>query len=125
MEFASFCPESCPPKEAKPISGELFRFAKQLPIGSNDFLTYYEIKGIDAFEPTELCRACGLSVYLAEEDIRAAMKASPYLRNRKVIKARVGKDWGVVQPTGSKSTGHHTWWVALGKNPELVFKVIP
>jgi hypothetical protein len=120
MIFPKHFPEDCPPKAAKPVKGEIFRFIRKKVPEDRDFKSHFvlEIK----FEPDKLCEACGCSVYLSEEDARAKAEKTPYLKGKKLAKAKLSPEWGRIAQTFDPP--HHTWWLVNDKSPTIMFDVI-
>ena len=58
-----------------------------------------------------------------KDDAVTAQKLVPALRKMMIAKARVSPDWGALAATQGYK-GHHTWWVAEGKEPEKIFDVV-
>lgn len=119
MVFPKHFPQDCPPTTASEVRGELFRFVGNKPPGAKDFVSYFLLG--KAFAQSKTCQACGLSVYISEEEVRFARGVTPAFRKLFVAKARVAPDWGKIEKTGD---AHHTWWVTEGKNPEKIFDVV-
>jgi hypothetical protein len=118
--FPTHYPEECPPKTAKPVSGEVFRFVNKDTPRDLDFESHFVRKL--RFEPSKKCEACGCSVYLSEKAARAKADSIPALRKKQLAKATLSPEWGVIAQTFEPS--HHTWWVSDGKKPTTLFKVI-
>jgi len=122
MTFPAHYPDECPPGDARDADGELFRFVRNQPPQSSDFVPVYP--GNTVIDADMRCQACGLSVLLTEVDVVAARKTCPWFKKRLVAKGRVNRDWGKTGRTGSQVPNHYTWWVASGKSPEQIFEVI-
>lgn len=95
-----------------------------MPASASDFVSRYAW-GPNGRHPERLvCEAYGLTVFLTENDARAAREISPYCRMRLIARARVTPDWGVLQATPGVAPGHFTWWVPSGKAPETIFEAV-
>ena len=44
--------------------------------------------------------------------------------NRKTAKGELNPTLGMIQHTPSFEKSHHTWWIPIGSEPWLVFRVI-
>lgn len=130
MEFAEYLTADCPPKEAIPASGVLFRMARKFPLKPTEFVPYLVRKGPDQFRPEERCKAAGLSAYRNLNDalkaIEAAAALSPLSRKSVVVKATLDGEWGKILHTPNNGDSHHTWWVPKGKKPEeeCIFELV-
>lgn len=124
MDFATHFPENCPPGRALPADGEIFRLIKRVPASASDFVSRYA-RSPNGRHPERLaCEAYGLTVFLTENDARAAQEISPCSKMRLIAKARVTPDWGVLDATPGQAPGHYTWWVPSGKVPETIFETV-
>jgi hypothetical protein len=120
MEFPAHFPERCPPKTSSEAKGDLFRFVANKPPQATDFVSHHLLG--KKYDKEKHCEACGLSVLVSEADVKQFLRATPSFRKKYVAKGRVSPDWGKIAQTGKFS--HHTWWVPVGKSPELIFSVI-
>jgi hypothetical protein len=124
MDFATHFPLNCPPSTALPVGGEIFRLIKRAPASASDFVSLY-VRSPNGRHPARLvCEAYGLTVFLTENDIRAAREISPYFKMRSIAKARVTPGWGVLQVTRGGALGRHTWWVPNGMAAENIFEAV-
>jgi hypothetical protein len=119
MKFPTHFPNQCPPATASDATGDPFRLVDNNPPTASDFISYHLLG--KKYDKAKHCEACGLSVFVREEDVRQFLKAIPFFRKKHVAKGTVAADWGKVAQTGRFS--HHTWWIPEGKSPELIFKV--
>ena len=46
------------------------------------------------------------------------------LKDRKTAEGELNPTLGLIQRTAGKEKSHHTWWIPIGSEPWLVFKVI-
>lgn len=103
-------PEKCPPDNAVPPSGSLFRFINKTNPKKKDFLSYYELKP-EGDWGTKACVSRGLSVYASEIDCAVAAATIPALKKKQLAKAFLPKNSGVIASTPSKNTNNHkTLW---------------
>jgi len=104
-QFPAECPtKACPPEDAVPTNGRIWRIVKNDPPTADDFQTYLELGKAMGAAP---CRRCGLSVQITEKDARHMAETFNYLGNH-LASANLGSDRGVVRQTGR--VPHHTWW---------------
>ncbi len=67
MQWPDYFPDDCPPQDAQPATGDVYRLVKQNPPESKDFIPLREKKTGEDFGEKE-CQACGLSVFRNVED---------------------------------------------------------
>jgi hypothetical protein len=82
------CPD-CPPKEANPINGSIWRGVKELPLGENDFLSYAELELPNSDKQN--CDHWGLSVWISEADVHHARGLHRYMRRWHVASGKVDR----------------------------------
>lgn len=129
MPWPEHFPDGCPPEEAQPVSGKVYRFVDNDPPHLEDFISW---RKINPSEPcpkglTE-CQTCGLSVFTTEEGVCSALRRKPFLRKKKIALAHLSSelDLGVILNTPAKGTGdnHHTWWFPSNTEPWKEFQVV-
>lgn len=119
--WPSFYPrECCPPTEAKPPSGPVFRIVKKCPPTDGDFKP-------DILNPQsshvgkDPCQRAGLSVYDSLERAKVARERVSAFRNRAIAVC-------IDAPGVWKSTpglpGHHTWWTPADTNNVTIFRCV-
>ncbi|WP_206864597.1 hypothetical protein [Aeromonas hydrophila] len=115
-------PEQCPPQKAYFHSGELYRFINRNNPVAKDFESYYE-KDPQKDWGNQSCQARGLSVVKSALGIKEMRDAIPSLRRKKVSKAVISLDCGMLADTPSSSSQNHcTWWVPKSiSKPEKLF----
>ena len=118
MPWPAHLPNDCPPDDAEPAAGQVFRLVDGKP-SEDDFKSHYELDPERAW--TDLCLACGLSVFADVTDADKARNRFPALRSRAIAHATLDGTIGVMKPTGKRS--HRTWWLPGGCQPWLVFQV--
>jgi len=125
MPWPKHLPDGCPPANAKPVAGSVYRFVDNDPPDADDFLSWREQN------PSQTCRSSltecqtfGLSVFTTEKGVCTALRRSPFLRKKKPALGTLTSEFGVILNTPSqgkngKGTGenHHTWWVSLNAEP--------
>lgn len=118
-------PEQCPPRVAHYHTGDLYRFINRNNPVPKDFKSYYDIN------PTKnwggkACQARGLSVVKCGLGVLEMRDAIPALRKKKVSKASISNNCGMLGDTPSSSSKRHcTWWIPKSiLEPEKLFVVI-
>lgn len=102
------CPGHCPPDDANPYAGTLYRAAKKFPPNKRDMLSVIEQgRRTDAQD----CRSWGLSVWVDEAAARHAREIVPFFRTCSIVKFTVDEDNGELMHTPSNDQpNHHTYW---------------
>ena len=124
MQYPDYFPDECPPKDAQPAAGDVYRVVKQNPPNSKDFIPLRAKKSGD-FE--DECKACGLSVFKNFEDAVDMKNRERGMKNRLIAKGTLGPHLGKIKHTPSSQPygkSHHTWWVPTEAEPWNVFHVI-
>jgi hypothetical protein len=123
MNQSSTLPDGCPPKDAKPASGVMYRFVKQDPPTPHDFLSWRELyPGKPCPQGTTECSACGVSIFAVKDELAQLPKRVPKFRKQKIALGNLNPNLGVVM--GHKNTSHHDWWPPQDSKPWAVFRVI-
>jgi hypothetical protein len=111
MSYSDHYPEQCPPEQAYSHAGELFRFINRNNPVPKDFISYYEMNPTKDWGE-KACVARGLSVVKCCLGVKEMRAAIPALRKKKVSKANISKNCGLLADTPSSSSQRHcTWWV--------------
>jgi hypothetical protein len=130
MNYPSYLPDECPPKESVAASGEFYRFihpSHKSP-QADDFLGWlieYPDRPYDSNIPE--CQAYGTSVYPTLDAIKNMRTRVKALRKKKIARGELNSNFGVIQNTPSQNEkSHHTWWIpeAEGIEPWKVFQII-
>jgi hypothetical protein len=114
MPFPTTWPQDCPPADAEPANGVVFRLVRNNPPAASDFLSYAEEGKCPRRDP---CLRCGLSVYRTLEDTVAKHAE---LRERfpdidfgqHVASATLSPEHGKTKQTFAPT--HTTWWACEG-----------
>jgi len=105
MPFSSL-PAGCPPEDAIPCVGPIYRLVDSAPPTEADFVSYFdEYPGKDWGEDD--CQARGLSVYLTYGDAERIRRRIGRFRGKKIAVATLQPAVGLIKKTGND---HHTWW---------------
>ena len=127
LEWPDFYPENCPPAGAEPASGTVYRLVVHDPAQEEDFKTPFE-ENPRRFNNKPDIKNCGLSVHTDIQDsgqLKKAMKMVPKFRNSQIAEGELNPTLGLIQHTlSSKYKSHHSWWVPIGAEPWVVFKII-
>ncbi len=124
MQWSDYFPADCPPQDAQPATGEVYRLVKKNPPESGDFIPFREK------DPTanvrDECQACGLSVVRDAEDTLRIKRRARGMKKRLVAKGTLSPCFGRIKHTPSSVSGrsHHTWWVPTEVQPWRVFRVV-
>lgn len=118
-------PDKCPPADAPAASGVVYRFVRQDPPRTEDFVSRQENQPQHHFG-TKSCQASGLSVFRHPSDLDRLRRRVRAYETSLVATAELTSSHGVVLPTPTRNgTSHHTWWVPLGVVPASLFRVVP
>ena len=127
LEWPDYYPENCPPAEAKPASGTVYRLVVHDPAQEEDFKTSFE-ENPRRFNNKPDIKNCGLSVQTDIQDseqLKKAMKMVPRFKNSQIAEGELNPTLGLIQHTpSSEYKSHHSWWVPIGAEPWVVFKII-
>jgi hypothetical protein len=128
LKWPDFYPANCPPAEAESASGTVYRLVNHDPAQEEDFKTPFE-ENPRRFKYTPGIKNCALSVQTDIQDSeqlkKAMMKMVPRFKNSQIAKGELNPTLGLIQHTpSSKYRSHHSWWVPIGAEPWVVFKII-
>ena len=127
MEWPNFYPTNCPPAGAEPASGTVYRLVRNDPAQPEDFKTPFE-ENPRRFNNKPSIKNCGLSVHTDMQDsdqLKAVMKMVPRFKGTQIAEGELNPTLGLIQHTpSSKYKSHHSWWVTVGAEPWVVFKII-
>ena len=122
MEWPDFYPANCPPAEAEPASGTVYRLVQHNPAEAEDFKTPWE-EYRSTFEPPTITN-CGVSVHTDPRDSQRLKNRIGKFRRRQIAKGELNPTHGMIQPTPSPEKSHHAWWIPVGAEPWVVFNII-
>ena len=127
MEWPHFYPVNCPPTEAEPASGKVYRLVRTDPPQAEGFKSLFE-ENPRRFrnEPNiTICIACGLSVHTDPQDSERLKNRVRKFKNRQVAEGELNPTFGMIQHTpSSRFKSHHTWWIPIGAEPWVVFNIV-
>ena len=123
VEFDPEFPKNCPPSNAKPMAGTIFRGIQSLPISDSHFVCH--ARAGKPCNPRQ-CKSWGLSIWITEAHARHAQKALHFMRSWHIAAGSISVDDGVVLQTGGNSSNpeHHTFWPSKGCQLANRFSVV-
>ena len=123
MEWPDFYPANCPPAEATPASGTIYRLVQHNPAQAEDFKTPWE-EYRSKFEPPTIDN-CGVSVHTDLQDSEKLRNRIRKFRRRQIAEGEISPTLGMIRHTPSlEEKSHHAWWIPIGAEPWVVFNVI-
>lgn len=102
-------PEDCPLSSATDCDGEVFMLFADFPCTDGDCLTQAERGRALAAQGDGICTRHGLSVFPSLEACAHQRTLIPWL-GKKIGRAVLTADHGMVADTPTKNPGHMTWW---------------
>lgn len=120
--FYSKCPNNCPPLDAKPVDGEIFRGLRSSKLCPDEFKSFHEL-GREK-DSDDQCMACGLSVWVGEAEYRHARGLLPWVRRWGVAKARLKPQHGMIKKNGTDGRPHNTLWPDVSHDLCKIFKLV-
>ncbi|MCA0458055.1 MAG: hypothetical protein LCI00_29075 [Chloroflexi bacterium] len=130
MKFRPHLPSDCPPDDAIPTSGVVYRLAVDKNFGEKEFLSFREINPDRDLEGISECVMCGISVYTDIEAVKKMLSRVPAKRRKHkkfnfAFKAHLTPKMGKMKNTPSNfHKSHHTWWFPYGEKPWEIFKLV-
>lgn len=112
-------PDACPPQEAEPVLGTVYRGVRNGRVSEDDFLSLNERKRA---YPTD-CDHWGLSVWVTEEAVKHAYKILIPLKKRtwSIAVGQLQPTDGLIMHTPSPTQpDHRTFW--KNRNADMVRK---
>jgi hypothetical protein len=127
LEWPSFYPTNCPPAGAEPASGTVYRLVRNDPAQPEDFKTPFE-ENPRRFNNKPSIKNCGLSVHTDMQDseqLKTVMKMVPRFKDTQIAEGELNPTLGMIQHTpSSEYRSHRSWWVPIGAEPWVVFKIV-
>ncbi|CAN5901330.1 hypothetical protein BH11MYX4_BH11MYX4_01930 [soil metagenome] len=113
-------PHSCPPADAAPVSGDVYRLVENDPPTTADMQSYFVLNLASGQD----CKRCSLSCYRNVDDANQLRDSVPKFRGHKIAQAALGPGHGRIDATGKN--GHRSLWVAKAHVPTIhvLFKVV-
>jgi len=101
-------PDGCPPTDARPMRGVIYRSLRGAKPEAIDFQSHAE-RNVSSVGPE--CQKWGLSVWLSEEDVKHARSVMAFFRRKHIACGQVTPLHGVIKRTPSgNQPNHHTYW---------------
>jgi hypothetical protein len=127
LEWPSFYPTNCPSAGAEPASGTVYRLVRNDPAQPEDFKTPFE-ENPRRFNNKPSIKNCGLSVHTDMQDseqLKTVMKMVPRFKDTQIAEGELNPTLGMIQHTpSSEYRSHRSWWVPIGAEPWVVFKIV-
>lgn len=106
--YHSSLPKGCPPKDATPMHGTIYRSLEQDPATEKDFRSHREVPRRCTGDE---CKCWATSIWVDIEHVRHALKQYAPLRGRPIAKLEINEKCGVVKHTGSgPQPEHRSFW---------------
>lgn len=125
-EWPGEYPDSCPPPEAEPSSGAVFRLVAGSQPTPKDFVSVYALRParFKDYEADDLCISMGLSVFDSKEDAERTRQSIAPFRNKSIAVGSIDGS-GLMQATPSKDNKtHRTWWRPENDDRWISFEVV-
>lgn len=114
-------PSPCPPDDAVPTTGRIFRRTKRKPPSDKDLKTHHQRGTADGqFSP---CGRCALSVLTDESDLEHSFRLFGYQGNY-VFSAELLPSHGTMKLVGGAIESHTNVWFYEGVDVETLFTFV-
>jgi hypothetical protein len=120
MKFPSDWPAACPPDDAEPAEGAVYRIVNSQPPEEADFVTHFESGKLPK---APACLRCGLSVFRDKRDAIHQRLLLPKL-GKWIATAELIPQLGMTKRTSGTQPTHTTWWAYEGVNRAAAFSVV-
>ena len=120
LTFPADWPDDCPPDDASPAEGHVFRIVKRAPPVAADFLSHHELGRL---RKAPACLRCGLSVFRDLYDAMHQRQLLPKLGTQ-IAEARLEVEYGWTKLTSGTQPTHTTWWAFEGVNRAQLFAIV-
>lgn len=104
----------CPPPDAGPAEGDVFRCCKVNPPAPGDLETHEESGRLPAADP---CLRRALSVFRTQQDAEHQLRLFRRWKQRFVAKATLRAEHGRALATRGQQPTHTSWWPSAGLDP--------
>lgn len=121
--WPSFFPDSCPPTDAVPASGVVYRALLTNPPTEADYRSQAELR---PHRYSGDCQATGLSVFRSLKELKRIMGMPNMKRRFKYIgEINLQPQMGKIRNTSSNNSSDHcTLWVDVEQKHTIVFNVV-
>ena len=125
--YPGFYPSVCPPEDAIPASGQVYRCIKGEVVSAQEFLSWKELNPERSYSNScKECEACGISVLRDRRDVLRLIQTVPAMRKCRCAVGLLTPDMGVIKHTPShRSNSHYTWWTPIGVCRHAPFQILP
>ena len=123
LTWPDFYPENCPPAEAEPASGTVYRLVKHDPARAEDFKSVFEENPRGAIKKKTV-KIYGLTVHGDSQDSERLKNRARKFKNRQIAEGSLNPTLGMIRHTASIEESHHTWWVPVEAKPWTVFNIM-
>lgn len=107
LQFHPDIIKACPPADAVPASGFLYRKVDALPATKNDFISDVERRGGD---PSR-CDCWGCSIWTTAAAADEALELFPYWKKKYIVRVDLQHSDGVIKKTPTnRQDDHFTFW---------------
>ena len=120
MNFPLDWPANCPPLDAEPADGEVYRIVRNNPMQTIDAATHRETGRLPK---ATACLRCGLSVFSELRDVLHQRELFPKLGDFIAI-ANLAKKDGKMKLTQGRFPSHLTWWPYLEVDRVRLFTLV-
>lgn len=121
-EFCENLPAACPPVDAVPVQGDVYRGCRTADLSDQDFLSFGELRS--ARHDPSLCAVWGLSVWVSQEAVEFARANMPYVRKWHIHRGNLSPEHGVIIATPSaQQPEHHTFWKDRNQSVAALFEL--
>ena len=130
MKWKPHLPPDCPPNDAEPTNGVVYRLAVDENFGEKDFLSFREMFPDGHWNGVSECISCGVSVFTDIEAVEQMISRVPGKKHGRkkfkfAFKAILTSKLGKMKNTPSKfHKSHHTWWIPYGEKPWEIFELV-
>jgi hypothetical protein len=116
-------PKPCPPPNAGPANGVIFRGIPKPPISEDDFLSHPELNRPNCDHGN--CEHWGLSVWVSKAEAEHAQRIFRYMRKWHIASGSVnGSDGVIMQTPSNQQPNHHTFWKIYGLEISSRFQIV-
>ncbi len=114
-------PEGCPPADAVPARGTVFRLVSTSTPTEKDFRSHTQRWPDRTYEKP--CLAAGISVLTNPDEIETFKALVPGMRKKQVSRGIIDGA-GLMKFTPSTVSSHLTWWRPINDSSWTTFKVL-
>src|SRR5437764_988464 len=99
-------PSDCPPEDATPMNGAIYRGLKKLPIDHDTIKSHREL---NMKCDRDNCECWGTSVWISREHVTHAQRTISFVRRWYIAEINITDEHGVIKRTG-RQLNHYTFW---------------